>query len=86
MSEELSPEESRRKKLQKIVDLGFDPWGHRFDDRDLLKDVRAREDEIRFVAESGESKSLPSETELGDAPFRDWLKEQGKGTLATDRK
>jgi lysyl-tRNA synthetase class 2 len=81
MSEELSPEESRRKKLQKIVDLGIDPWGHRFDDRDLLRDIRGRENEIRFVAESGESKPLPARSDLGETLFRDWLKKQGKGTL-----
>ncbi len=73
MSDELSPEESRRKKLQQIIELGIDPWGQRFDDRDLLKDIRARETEIQFVSEDGHSTALPNEKELGEISFRDWL-------------
>ncbi len=34
------------------------------------------------MAEDGTEQSLPTEDELAGRPFRDWLKEQGKGTLA----
>lgn len=75
-------EESRRKKLQSIIDLGFDPWGHRFDNRDLLGKIRTRVDEVKFESEAGEVHSLPSQTEidqLGEGGFREWFKGLGKG-------
>lgn len=77
----LAPEESRRNNLQRIIELGIDPWGHRFDDRDMISEIQDRVAEIKFVAESGEETALPSETELGEKSFRDWCKEQGKGTM-----
>ncbi len=46
--EELNPlEEARREKLKKIVALGHDPWGHRFDDRLPVGEIRQREGEIQ---------------------------------------
>lgn len=82
MNEEAtSSDESRKVKLQKIIDLGIDPWGQRFDDRDMIGDIQNRVSEIQFVPESGEPRDLPSEDELGDNSFRDWCKEQGKGTM-----
>jgi len=39
-------EVSRREKLQKLVELGIDPWGHRFDDHSSVADIRAKQDEI----------------------------------------
>ena len=82
MNEEAtSSDESRKVKLQKIIDLGIDPWGQRFDDRDMIGDIQNRVSEIQFVPESGEPRDLPSEDELGDKSFRDWCKEQGKGTM-----
>ena len=80
-----SPEESRRKKLQTLIELGIDPWGQRFDNRELLGLIRQRVSEIQFVAADGQSRALPSQTELdsgGEHAFRDWLKEQGPGTLS----
>ena len=38
----------------KIVEMGIDPWGARFDDRSLIGDVRARSEEVKFVAQSGD--------------------------------
>jgi lysyl-tRNA synthetase class 2 len=77
-------EESRRKKLMAIQDLGFDPWGQRFDNRDLIGKIRSRACEIRFVAEAGETLDIPIQSEIdqmGEGGFRDWLKAQGKGHL-----
>ena len=37
---------ARREKLRRIEELGYDPWGARFDDRSYIGDVRARENEI----------------------------------------
>src|SRR4249920_1260015 len=39
-------EASRREKLRKIQELGFDPWGSRFDDHSSIGAIRARENEI----------------------------------------
>ncbi len=77
----LAPEESRRTNLNRIIELGIDPWGHRFDDRNMIGDIQKRVGEIKFVSESGVEIALPKDAELGDKSFRDWCKEQGKGTM-----
>ena len=41
-------EASRREKLRKIVELGHDPWGSRFDDHLAIESIRSRESEIRL--------------------------------------
>ncbi|MDG1872495.1 MAG: lysine--tRNA ligase [Mariniblastus sp.] len=79
---ELSGDASRRIKLEKLIELGYDPYGHRFDDRDMIGKIRSRQSEIKFVSESGEESELPTDEELGETSFRDWCKEQGKGTLS----
>ena len=76
-----SPEEARRKKLEQIIALGHDPYGHRFGDRDLLGDIRKRSDEIRYVLEDGTELEIPDLTTLGDGGLKAWAKEQGKGAL-----
>ncbi|MCF0233809.1 MAG: lysine--tRNA ligase [Thermoguttaceae bacterium] len=57
-------EEARREKMRRIEELGVDPWGGRFDDRALIGDVRARENEIV----EGEPIELPPKWE--GAPVR----------------
>ncbi len=74
-------DDSRRNKLDKIIELGIDPWGQRFDQRDMIGEIRGRESEIKFVTESGQELDLPGDEELGEQSFRDWCKEQGKGTM-----
>jgi lysyl-tRNA synthetase, class II len=39
-------ERARREKLARIVDLGIDPWGGRFDSYQAIGDIRRRESEI----------------------------------------
>jgi lysyl-tRNA synthetase class 2 len=39
-------EASRREKLRKIEEIGFDPWGQRFDDHIAIGTIRAMEDQI----------------------------------------
>jgi len=70
-----SPEEARRKKLEQIIALGHDPYGHRFDDRDLLGDIRKRSDEIRYVLEDGTELEIPDLTTLGDGGLKAWAKD-----------
>ncbi len=72
---------ARRAKLQKLFDLGIDPWGHRFDDRSYIGDIRARAGEIKYQAESGDIIELPHFDSEEEFDFRGWKKEQGKGEL-----
>ena len=51
--------QARRNKLDKIIQLGHDPWGQRFDDRQLIGQIRDRAQEIRFVLENGTPLELP---------------------------
>src|SRR5689334_22694511 len=49
-------EAARREKLRKIIELGANPWGGRFDGHQSIGDIRARESEItkQPPAEGGE--------------------------------
>ena len=47
-------EAARREKLRRLIELGVDPWGSRFDDHSPIREVLARQAEIRLVpAEEG---------------------------------
>lgn len=75
-------EAARRAKLARIIELGHDPWGTRFDDRQLIGEIRARAGEIVFRKADGANITLPSlETEEQRAAFRPWLAEQGAGEI-----
>jgi len=75
-------EAARRAKLARIIELGHDPWGTRFDDRQLIGEIRARANEIVFRKADGANITLPSlETEEERAAFRPWLAEQGAGEI-----
>jgi len=39
-------EQARRAKMEKLSELGVDPWGQRFDDKLPIADVRSKESEI----------------------------------------
>jgi lysyl-tRNA synthetase class 2 len=75
-------EAARREKLRRIVELGHDPWGARFDGRASIGDVRRRAGEICYRQESGERVELPDLEAAGEGfNFRAWLAEQGKGEM-----
>jgi lysyl-tRNA synthetase class 2 len=75
-------EAARRAKLARLVELGRDPWGGRFEDKSSVADVRARADEIVFrKADGGDVPLPPLETEEQRAAFRTWLAEQGAGEM-----
>ncbi|GHT26722.1 lysine--tRNA ligase [Planctomycetales bacterium] len=52
-------EASRREKLRKIEELGFDPWGQRFDDHLAIQNIRDRENEIIVIE--------PAQAEIDEA-------------------
>jgi lysyl-tRNA synthetase class 2 len=74
-----NPQEARRTKMQQIESLGHDPWGHRFDDRQMAGDIRERADEIKFKLEDGTELDLPAD-QIESGTLADWMKEQGKGS------
>ena len=78
-------ERSRRDKLERIQQLGFDPWGGRFDGRLSIGRIRDRADEIQFQKETGESIPLPELETQPEFDFRQWLSEQGPGELVGPR-
>ena len=74
-------EKSRRDKLQRIQELGVDPWGGRFDGRQSIRELRDRIGEVKFQSEAGEQIELPDPEADPDLNFRQWLADQGKGEL-----
>jgi lysyl-tRNA synthetase, class II len=67
---------ARRKKLEKIEALGIDPWGQRFDDRDLIAAIRSRQSEIRLLDEQNEKHPLPETFGAEGFDMRQWLAEK----------
>jgi lysyl-tRNA synthetase, class II len=78
-------ESARREKLRKIVQMGIDPWGGRFDNRSHIEDIRARAGEIKFRTETGEYLDLPDIDSQTEIDFREWLGQQGAGQLEGPR-
>ncbi|MBI84391.1 MAG: lysine--tRNA ligase [Planctomycetaceae bacterium] len=79
------PEDPRRKKLARLIELGHDPWGGRFDDRDSIGAIRARVDEVKLKTEAGETLDLPPEAGAEDFDFRTWLSQHGKTEMTGPR-
>ena len=73
------PRVARREKLNQIEQLGIDPFGCRFDDRDLVSDCRARLNEIKFVKEDGTELELP-DFDAGEVDYKQWKKDNGPGS------
>jgi len=65
-------EAARREKLEKIRQLGLDPWGGRFDGHEPIGQIRQREKEIRLVH--------PGDCQIGQPP-----EEQGPRVRAAGR-
>ena len=76
-------ETMRREKLARLVELGIDPWGGRFDDRTLIAEIRAAAGEIVYQLEGGAAVPLPDFDQQGpDFNFRQWKADQGKGKIS----
>ncbi len=74
--------ESRLDKLNRILELGIDPWGGRFPDRTWNRDLRQRKGEVRFRKEDGTEIDLPDfEGAAADEPidYRQWKTDNGPG-------
>ncbi len=76
----------RREKMAKLVALGIDPWGGRFDDRLPIGEIRALAGTIKYELEDGTSVPLPDFDSAGpDFNFRQWKADQGKGKIVGPR-
>ncbi len=75
-------EQARREKIAKLIELGVDPWGGRFDDRAMIGDIRARDSEIVYRTEDGTDHPLPDFNNVAeDFNFRQWKADLGKGQM-----
>lgn len=75
-------EAARREKMARLVELGQDPWGGRFDDRVLVGDICTRAGEIIYRTEEGQEISVPDPSSQGEEfNLRQWKADQGKGAL-----
>ncbi|MGE0760732.1 MAG: amino acid--tRNA ligase-related protein, partial [Pirellulaceae bacterium] len=77
-------EAARREKLARLLTMGIDPWGGRFDDRASIEAIRARASEVIFHRADGSTAVLPDK--VGDPDtFRTWLAGQGTGEMRGPR-
>ena len=75
-------EAARREKLARLVELGLDPWGSRFDDRALVRDIRSRAGEIVYRTADGKDVPAPDpSTQPEGFNYRQWKADQGPGEL-----
>ena len=69
---------ARRNNLQAIINLGVDPYGGRFDDRDLIGQCRQRAGEVQFRTAAGDTLDLP-DFDADDLDYRQWKSDHGPG-------
>ena len=75
-------EAARRDKMKKIVELGFDPWGQRFDGHISIAAIRDQVGEVKFKQENGSLVELVDPTtQPEDFQFRQWLADLGPGEM-----
>jgi lysyl-tRNA synthetase class 2 len=72
------PHEARRHKLNELIRRGIDPYGQRFDDRQLVGECRGRTHEIHFETSAGDCLELP-DVENSEVDYRQWKTDHGPG-------
>ncbi|OYP28878.1 lysine--tRNA ligase [Rhodopirellula sp. MGV] len=72
------PRVARREKMSQIEAMGYDPFGSRFDNRDMLGKCIDKASEIKFKTEAGDLIDLPSFDDP-DLDYRQWKSDQGPG-------
>ncbi len=76
---------ARLAKLRKIEAMGIDPWGHRFDNRILNRELRAMADQVKFRKSDGQELALPNFDGENPVDYKAWKAEQGDGRDWSDR-
>ncbi|HEY1785402.1 MAG TPA: lysine--tRNA ligase, partial [Pirellulales bacterium] len=79
----MKPEEARREKLRKIRELGYDPWGQRFDGHQAIAAIRARDTEI--TVEPAAAAPAPAEGRAAD-PVQHGPRVRAAGRIVLERK
>ena len=74
----LDPRVARRDKLGKIVQMGIDPYGQRFDDRDMIGSCHDRAGEVKWTKEDGTEVPLPDFSDES-LQYRQWKADNGPG-------
>ena len=74
----LDPRVARREKLNKIVAMGIDPFGQRFDDRDLIQSCHDRSVEVKWTKADGTDVPLP-DFDDESLEYRQWKTDNGPG-------
>jgi lysyl-tRNA synthetase class 2 len=84
----MKPEEARREKLRKIRELGYDPWGGRFDGHQSIASIRAREAEITVepAAAAPAEASPPENPGRSPEPVQHGPKVRAAGRIVLERK
>ena len=74
-------QESRLAKLQKIEEMGIDPWGQSFPGRQWNSAVRERREEVKYQLEDGSIIALPKFDDMDpeERNYRSWKEAAGKG-------
>jgi len=70
---------ARLEKLKKIEAMGLDPWGHRFDDRMFIRDVREKVTEVHYRLTDGSQIPLPSFDGPELVDYKTWKASKGPG-------
>ena len=68
--------------MARLEVLDIDPWGQRFDDRQLVKEIRSLSEQIVYRTENGKEIPVPDpSTQPEDFNLRQWKADQVKGEL-----
>ncbi|MEY4568280.1 MAG: Lysine--tRNA ligase, partial [Planctomycetota bacterium] len=70
---------ARLDNLRKIEQLGYDPWGSKFDQREMIGTVRNRCSEVKYQLKDGTQVSLPDLDADRSIDYAAWKKDQGEG-------
>ncbi len=72
------PRAARRDKMRQIIDRGIDPFGSRFDDRDLVSRCQQLGHDVKWTKADGTDVPLPDFSDES-LDYRAWKNENGPG-------
>ncbi len=72
------PRVARREKMRQIIERGVDPFGGRFDNRDLINRCRSLGHDVKWTKADGTDVPLPDFDDV-DLDYRKWKTDHGPG-------